>query len=119
MGTHPIFESDFDCLTDMLSIGSLSKSLRSLHLTTDRSKQIKAGFGIIHGKHQLPYWEGTKMTTRRTRDGYDMEWAEYTPKPFMMKNLKGRQPASEYNLIKYAEGYGSEYNTELKKNALA
>ena len=60
---------------------------------------------------QLPYWEGTEMTTRRTRDGYDMQWAEYTPKPFIMKNLHGRQPASENNLLKYNEGYGSEYNT--------
>merc|ERR1712212_803600 len=28
MGTHPIFESDFDCLTDMLSLRALNQAAR-------------------------------------------------------------------------------------------
>jgi len=27
MGTHPIFESDFDCLTDMAALGRLAKTI--------------------------------------------------------------------------------------------
>jgi len=116
MGTHPSFESDFDCLTDvsMISIGSL----RKLTLTASRQRTFREGYGVIHGKHMLPQWEGTKMKPIVTNDGHRMEIAEYDPKPFHMTNLVGAQPASESNPMKFAEGYGSMQNTELKRNVL-
>merc|ERR1712002_162282 len=41
MGTHPIFESDFDCLTDMLARQIISKSVsRSVKYTTRPSKTL-------------------------------------------------------------------------------
>ena len=98
----------------MISIGSL----RKLTLTACRPRTFREGYGVIHGKHMLPQWEGTKMKKIHTNDGYEMEIAEYDPKPFRMKNLVGAQPASESNPMKFAEGYGSLSNTELKRNVL-
>merc|ERR1712123_417301 len=41
MGTHPIFESDFDCLTDInsLKMGGTKKGKSSTKLTTEKSKK--------------------------------------------------------------------------------
>merc|ERR1712130_64321 len=38
MGTHPIFESDFDCLTDWVFISRIARA--SLHLRTDCKIEI-------------------------------------------------------------------------------
>merc|ERR1712212_482341 len=52
MGTHPIFESDFDCLTDwcrravmnrIQSIASITKQIRTLSLTNKSQASWKAG----------------------------------------------------------------------------
>jgi len=42
MGTHPIFESDFDCLTDSQSVVRLSFKL---HPPAARDQLLKYGFG--------------------------------------------------------------------------
>merc|ERR1712242_207140 len=43
MGTHPIFESDFDCLTDrqLVDFGFLEKALRRLRQLDENSKRTK------------------------------------------------------------------------------
>jgi len=44
MGTHPIFESDFDCLTEHVSNMSTSKTF---HTETDEEPRIGGEIGTI------------------------------------------------------------------------
>merc|ERR1712021_105466 len=47
MGTHPIFESDFDCLTEM-SYGGIDQSQGPSHLQQTQS-QVQEVVGIMRG----------------------------------------------------------------------
>merc|ERR1712131_296644 len=40
MGTHPIFESDFDCLTEMLRLALFRNALRTRSLQYSQSRSI-------------------------------------------------------------------------------
>ena len=75
---------------------------------------FKEGYGVVYGKHQMPFWEDNDVEWRETRSGVKLDWGKYTNRPFRMMNLNGRQPSSvTQKLLKYNEGYGSYYNTGI------
>ena len=99
----------------MLSIGS-KLSTRALAQTLSLPRQFKEGYGVVYGKHQMPFWEDNEIELKTTRSGAKIDWGKYTNRPFRMNNLAGRQPSSvTQKMLKYNEGYGSEYNTGTKK----
>merc|ERR1712142_964302 len=61
MGTHPIFESDFDCLTDLhvamvlecVRIRSLPSNVRVSHIESDWSDLNIAEKGILHFQNKF------------------------------------------------------------------
>ena len=99
----------------MLSIGS-KLSTRALAQTLSLPRQFKEGYGVVYGKHQMPFWEDNEIELKTTRSGAKIDWGKYTNRPFRMNNLAGRQPSSvTQKMLKYNEGYGSEYNTGTKQ----
>jgi len=52
MGTHPIFESDFDCLTDVIQEEKEKKMNRSLNRSMDRSMDEKL-YSLIEANVQI------------------------------------------------------------------
>merc|ERR1712157_310815 len=47
MGTHPIFESDFDCLTDKIDLGRLKEQHPAVHVMTRRTFCVEST-GDVH-----------------------------------------------------------------------
>jgi len=94
--------------------GSL-KTIRSLSVSATRNKQIKEGYWIVHGRHQLKYWENdTKIKKVESDSGHMLELPEYTIRPFKMKNLGGRQPDTELAKVNVVEGEGAYGSLENK-----
>ena len=50
----------------MFRCQSSLKTIRSLSVSASRNRQIKEGYWIVHGRHQLKYWENdTKFRLKR------------------------------------------------------
>jgi len=99
----------------MLRCQSTLKVIRSLSVSTTRNRQIKEGYWVVHGRHQLKYWENdTKIKKVESDTGHVLEMPEYTIRPFKMKNLGGRQPETEWAKVNVVEGEGSYGSLENK-----
>merc|ERR1712189_47842 len=100
MGTHPIFESDFDCLTDEMirRLAFTLQPIRKISSTPKCPRDFREGFSIVHGRHMLPYWQdknNKQVKIHVTNEGNQIEIPKYTIRPFMMINTQGKQPVSE------------------------
>merc|ERR1712088_416325 len=76
MGTHPIFESDFDCLTEMSDFANAAEEVKSLtSLTNEQKLEVyglykqatvgdcntdKPGMLDVKGKAKWEAWNGKK-----------------------------------------------------------
>jgi len=59
---------------------------------------MREGYWIVHGRHQLPYWDqkdNKQYSVQKLENGKTVELPKYTTKPFKMLNTEGRQPMSE------------------------
>merc|ERR1711892_650441 len=87
MGTHPIFESDFDCLTDFLKMPFLKSGMRRkepLWRERDRAAQkegLRSTVYYVNGNHYCGEWSDNLrhglgvMTYKKDKTQYTGDWA--------------------------------------------
>merc|ERR1711914_57040 len=83
MGTHPIFESDFDCLTEMPFLKSLQVKKEPLWHTWDREAQkegLRDTVYFVNGDYYCGEWHNNKrdglgvMTYKKEKTQYTGDW---------------------------------------------
>merc|ERR1711892_983739 len=86
MGTHPIFESDFDCLTDFLKMPFLKSGMRRkepLWRERDRAAQkegLRSTVYYVNGDHYCGEWSDNLrhglgvMTYKKDKTQYTGDW---------------------------------------------
>merc|ERR1711953_107220 len=75
MGTHPIFESDFDCLTDMLRNTRRVASCIS-HRTVHNTESTAGLAGQIYGPEHEQLQDSLRKIIKTEIDPYTKEWEE-------------------------------------------
>jgi len=55
MGTHPIFESDFDCLTDSSYIDEPSQAIKMAGTHNPERVGVLVSYGVYYGWTLFPY----------------------------------------------------------------
>merc|ERR1712142_520407 len=78
MGTHPIFESDFDCLTEMLGVRLVKNSRRFLAYSNVQVSENTDGFEILINSRKLRVPRTSEVVKVKSRDIAEivaLEWA--------------------------------------------
>merc|ERR1711892_547535 len=98
MGTHPIFESDFDCLTDQSKMGKISTNPKSLEsrerkataAADSKAAKVKAKEDAFW--HDVDKREAELARKKANKEAYEEEMATLTSKP---KKKKGNENANK------------------------
>merc|ERR1712168_1386811 len=80
MGTHPIFESDFDCLTEMPFLKSLQVKKEPLWHTWDREAQkegLRDTVYFVNGDYYCGQWKNDQRSGAGVNFYHDQEGAYY------------------------------------------
>merc|ERR1712180_230877 len=100
MGTHPIFESDFDCLTDCLVNMARREGLRNMDLKQwmYRNRQLKLYQRLLRGIYKVPV-ESEKQ--------YYLKWAS--------DEFRAIKDSNDEYLIKMKKLEAEKWQNNLKR----
>merc|ERR1711953_774674 len=101
MGTHPIFESDFDCLTDMTSSRSRSRSDSRSSRSRSRSRSLSRSRSRSYRSRSYSRSRSRSRSVLGHEDGYDPAFKGYRVK---VADLNTR--VTKYELEKEFDRYG-------------